>query len=305
MVSSLPSSPVAPKFVEHSWSPIMRVGLLPTARALDAQDGSDFWVVGTAAMLGQGFAITARHVIDACTQRFGLRVTGSQSFEMNYSMTAAQFWCDNNDASPELILYDVRTVRTPTLGDLALLGLVQRTENPQRYDNKMPKFSLLPPKLGEQAVAFGYHSGRVEWDRSANAIGTLGQPATAAGNVIDIHLDGRPLVPGPSFMTDARYRGGISGGSVLIDGTIRGLITSSTEDQHGETIYATVSMLWPLMAIEIDCKLPGEDTGTLRTLHDLAAGGWLYIDGWESIEVIRNDVGRPVGARYNAAAQHQ
>jgi hypothetical protein len=149
-------------------------------------------------------------------------------------------------------------------------------------------------------VAFGYHQGAVQ--RDGKNVTIIRQPSTSVGEVTEVHLSGRPGVPWANFTTNALYKGGMSGGLVINDdGHVCGLVTSCMPGFDGEPHYSAVSLLFPLMALETEFQLPGDDAPKLYTLLDVAKRGIIGVEGLERLEILRDASGKQQSITYRPA----
>jgi hypothetical protein len=195
----------APKFIEHDNSVIMRVGLQLMAERLDARgEADDFDALGSAVLIHPRLAITAKHVMDDYMSKFGVEKTGSMP-ETKFRLSAIQVISDGpEDAASVAVRYAVRNTYHAPSSDLALLTLVPWSPIPPRWDQACARVSIFLPKVGDRAVAFGYHSGEVE--KRDDGLVVSRRPATSVGEVTELHLRGRPIVTWPNFTTNALYK---------------------------------------------------------------------------------------------------
>lgn len=289
-----------PSFVDHGLSPVMRIGLHLVAEHMDAHSGDDYDALGSAVMIHPLLAITAKHVIEDYLRTFGVEEVSDDEMNSRCRLSALQIISDGPDDPKSVgVRYRVWRIHGPRWCDLALLRLEAWSEVPASWDQRCAHLTVAVPRIEDRAVAFGYHRGRVETD--GEHVNIVRQPSTSVGEVTEIHLNGRPGAPWAHFTTNALYKGGMSGGLVLNDdGHVCGLIAKSMPGYEGEPHYSVVSLLFPLMALEAEFQLPGDDAPQKYPLLELGRRGLLCVDGLERLELIENEGGVKKGIKYRA-----
>jgi hypothetical protein len=229
-------------------------------------------VMGTAILIAPGVALTAGHIFDACEQAYG-----PVSEPAPFAMYALQY------GSPaEMHVMDVQRVFRARFTDLALLQLRGETAwLPSEY----PRLDLRLPKAGQKIFAFGY-PGRAT--TVATAIEVVANGHTTTGEVLEVYRQKRDSVraPFPCFSTNARFDDSMSGGPVFNEeGSLMGVVCSNLppetpEEEH----YSIVTLLWPLVAMEIDIPWPEGSAERYKMFEYLSACGHRVI-GLDQIAV--------------------
>jgi hypothetical protein len=258
----------------------------------------EFWASGTATVISPWLAITARHVVEDFLQRFGSSAEGDA--------VAPQF-----HIGLVMVLAAGRGVRSLFAGriwysqpiDIAVLELVPANNDFARgHDWKLPVLDLSPPLVGTQVVAVGYPTPRIDPapDRDGAPVGIWRMtPATSTGVVEELHLEFRDksLLPFPSFRTNARFDGGMSGAPVFNDaGHVCGIVCSGIApmaEEDGHISYASV--LWPMMGIRMNKGWEGHPDGEYYLAFDLASAKEISTVGLERIHISDANGVRTVG----------
>jgi len=248
--------------------------------------------MGTAFLIAPDLLLTAKHVIDDYWEKLDGRAIGEGGH--------GEFFCT---AFQELVTgrferYDVRKVWSPNSYwmDLAIMAL----DRPVAFsDSKAPSgltINAIPPPIGSQVFAFGYHNGIATIGEDEIAISRIA--STTIGIVKEIHPQGRDrLLSWPCFEVNARFEGGMSGGPVFNQqGEVCGLICRGMkfEDPTTEPLsYAT--MIWPMLAITLDHPRPGLPPGPYPAL-ELARHGIITAQNWEGVSLQLDEQGKGTAA---------
>ena len=189
---------------------------LPLFGASD--DGNAFWASGTAVVIAPWLAMTARHVVEDYVERFG--GTGIPSPEEASTIDAhitpkfRLFTCLALHGGKGLISLRVGRMWFSHPMDVALLELVPGSrEFPKDHNWECPVLDLSPPLVGTSIAVMGYPNSQIERKSDLEPGAWNMYPRTSTGSVLEIHHERRDsvLLPFPSFRTNARFDGGMSG----------------------------------------------------------------------------------------------
>ena len=274
-----------PKFTKHNSDGVVTsVALQLLAIRLLPEGGCDYDPRGTAVLLSSGFALTASHVVKDTINNFGITNDGAQ-----FTMVACQVIGNGNTG----VLFSIREITLVPNTDLALLRISLYSKPPEWYQHTAAAFSLMIPRIGDRMSAFGYCAPEVKVDPKDIMIDRT--PATSVGEVTDVHALSRDkyLAPWPCFTTNARYEGSMSGGPVFNDeGHVCGIISTCMKGHDGLPDYSVVSLLWPLMGVEIQERIDGETDLKKYTIRRLAERGVYHnIIGWEHTDIVKDEEG--------------
>lgn len=245
--------------------------------------------MGSAILIRPNLLLTARHVFDDYWAKFDGRKF-EDGMQASFACHAFQKLLDGR-------IYElpIRKVWTAPWSDLALL-LVESA--PEREPMKL-RMSMAPPKLGSTVRAFGYHGCKANVESDSVIIER--DESTSAGVVEEIHWERRDnySITWPCFRVNARFDGGMSGGPVFNEGgQLCGLVCACMPpSEPGEPYVSYVTMLWPMLAIEMDVPRDGHPVGMYPVL-EMVRGGSLEALGWEAIELAFNEDGRVAGIGY-------
>jgi hypothetical protein len=248
------SIPQVPTFVSQPKDTPMAEFAL---RVLVEFAGGETHVIGTAVVIASYLAVTAGHVLDDITERFGLGESGdNEQVVSDYAIRLYQLKPDR-----EYIVWNVFTAWRCPDSDLALLhlGLHSCTDPTKLIAWRSPPLHFTSPPIGTAIAAFGYHSSITRTTPNASGgyhLDLDDKPTTSTGPVEEILPGGQPSgnFTFPCFRVAARFDGGMSGGPVFDDrGMLRGIISGTMfAGDHIDTPISYVCMLWPLLRLMID-----------------------------------------------------
>lgn len=246
--------PHTPTFVpQPADTPASEIAL----RVLVEFAGGETHVIGTAVIIAGHLAVTAGHVLDDITTRFGSgQLEERTQVVSDYAIRLYQI-----TPGPEYVVWNVFTAWRCPDSDLALLhlGLHGSSDPTKPIVWRTPPVHFTTPPVGTPLAAFGYHSSATRTTPNADGgyhLDLDDKPTTSTGVVEEILPTGQPSgnFTFPCFRVAARFDGGMSGGPVFDEaGMLRGIIsgTLSAGDEIDPPI-SYVCMLWPLLRLRID-----------------------------------------------------
>jgi hypothetical protein len=263
--------------------------------------GAQHFVSGTAFVIGRGWAVTAYHVLEDFAWRYNKVRWRDGTLEASFQLLGM---LSLDGDTRHLPLRIMRAWRATPL-DIAVLALGVPEDWPNDHLWKVPKISLLPPKIGEPIFGFGFANSSVSQDPSSSIPTVDLHPRTTTGSVVEVHHELRDTarLPFPSFRTNARFDPGMSGGPIFNgrSGDVCGVICSSlpaTTDEEDHISYA--STLWPIIATLVDTTGTSVSGGTPYPLRRLFENGTLYTEDLANVQLITDTNGlRHAQARYN------
>jgi len=225
-----------------------------------SEDGNQFWASGTAVVVAPWFAMTARHVVEDYVDRFG----GTSIPSPDGASTIAANITPKFQLLTYLALQGGRGLISLRVGrmwftqpmDIAFLELIPGSrESPKDHNWKCPVLDLSPPLIGTSISVMGYPNSHIVRKSDLEPSLWNMQPRTSTGSVLEIHQERRDrvLLPFPSFRTNARFDGGMSGAPVFNSaGNVCGLVCSGMPPMNEEGEHVSyASLLWPAMGIPI------------------------------------------------------
>jgi hypothetical protein len=250
--------------------------------------GWEFYVVGTATVIGGHLAITAKHVLDAIVRKFGAKQVPTGMEAEGYSLRLYQVL-----PGPVYRIWNVfRAWICP--GDLAILhlGLYQTSEAEAKVEWKSPLIRATPPASGRKVFAFGYRESKVTATEGAHGthhinlddIGT-----TSIGEVGQIFPERRDsaLLAFPCFEVFARFVPGMSGGLVMDEsGALCGLVCAGTNLIDANALpLSYASTLWPMLTTMISAdRGDAYPRGIEYPVIDLALDKLIHVVGLEDLD---------------------
>ncbi len=275
------------------------------ALALTAKRDDDFYPSGTAIVIGQYLAITAKHVIEdyycRCENSGSMPTQGKRS--LNFSINAIQVLKEGKAGA----LWNITRVWLSSWTDVAFLRLTPASKLAAEYKWRPPRIALLPPRVNSRVSGFGYASSNIHTRNLAEIDEVIWRtsPHTAIGEVLEIHerQRDRSRLNFPCFRTNARFDGGMSGGPVFDDmGRLCGIVCSNlAPERNGDEHVSYVGSLWPSMATPINLRREGFPPNETYAALELAKHGHISAEGWERIDLAKDACGNIVGARLNSA----
>jgi len=279
-----PQAP-CPSFAETALSSVITEIAVP----LVAVQNGIFKQCGTAVILNNGIAVTAKHIFDWAWRTFeGERMGDDQHLTGTFGLMVIQILNEAKDAA----LWDVREVFFSPFNDVAFLKLVPTSESALSRQCRTPKINLFPPIIGSKVAALGYPAReiKIEQDGENAKLLTDLRPMTTTGIVKQIHEYKRDSVrlPFPCFQTNARFDDGMSGGPVFdSNGCLCGLICQNLPPSiPGEEHVSYVTTLWPSMATKVDFNRAGYPTGIQYPFLDLVSSGFLEAIGHDRLVIL-------------------
>lgn len=160
----------------------------------------DWQGFGSGVMVGDGLALTAKHVIqNAYRQHEKTQFPGDdilsrgtdQEFS-TYTLTAKALKIlaiQTHPNNPEVLMWDIETAWTDSFTDIAVLHLKPNIPNQKFPPIVSPFMTAELPPLGQHVAAFGYHSTDILHCMSREKFSDLllrVHPTTTTGDVLAI-----------------------------------------------------------------------------------------------------------------------
>jgi hypothetical protein len=185
--------------------------------------------------------------------------------------------------SSHLAMWAASKISPCPYSDVALISVVPVDDLAKAQPPLGPlRLSILPPAQGERIAAFGYASTGVVNEEGQQVEFRL-NPSTSIGTVTQVFPEKRDssLLSFPSYEVEAHFIGGMSGGPIFNEaGELCGLVCSGYDD--APVAYGVV--LWPMVGIRIDHRIPNVVSAPPYTILELARAGLLDVRGWEYVE---------------------
>jgi hypothetical protein len=247
-----------------------RDGVLPTK------------AIGSGVFVADRLLMTARHVVQGYWDAYNnskIKMNQPGKKMADFEMFAIQ--APGNSAKPAL--WAASKVAVCPYSDLALISVVPADDLAKAQPPLGPlRLNILPPIKGEKITAFGY--------ASTSVVAEIGQqvefqlnPSTSMGTVTEVFPEKRDstLLSFPSYEVEAHFIGGMSGGPIFNEaGELCGLICSGYDDVP--VAYGVV--LWPMVGIRIDHRIPGVIKAPPYTILELARAGLMDVHNWQYVE---------------------
>lgn len=144
-------------FVEQpSDTPVSEIAL----RVLVEYEDGESYVIGTATLIAPFLAITAEHVLDEITIKYGAEDVKDGAKEItNYSVRLYQCL-----PGPHYVVYQVFAAWSCSDTDISVLhlGLFRSSDPATTLNWRTPPLVFGAPSVGSSLAAFGYHSSIVK-----------------------------------------------------------------------------------------------------------------------------------------------
>lgn len=264
------------------------------ALGLIAQRIDDWHPSGTAIVIAPHLALTAKHIVDDYWRHFG------EDRKLKFGDLHGEFGFLAQQVLPGGIgsLWAVRKLWLSSHSDLAILFLEPYSEVARTYKWRCPMLQLRPPAVGDKVECFGYRGGKAieTVDSKQISVEWTCNPSTAVGKVIQVFHDQRDrgMLNFPCFSTNAPFTHGMSGGPIIVNGLLSGIICASgPEDEDGHKITYGAS-LWPLLAMSLELDVAEYPTRSEFTVLELVKRGFIRSVDLDCIRVTSLDDNRPV-----------
>lgn len=264
------------------------------------RNGKEEQVAGTAFVIGEGYALTAYHVIADFVEKYeGIRDVNSH-LNISFEMLMYLRFDGGETILPIKVL---RTWCSRSL-DIAILALGVPTDWADDHRWTVPTVALVPPQVGTTVCAVGFANSTISREPNNPTPTMEVHPRLAPGLVEEIYHLKRDSarMPFPSFQTDARYDGGMSGGPIFNpDGHVCGVVCSSIPPETpGETHTSFGSSIWPIIGTLVDSLGPDVATGDFYPALRLFESGVFQSKGLESVSISMAENGQYTASiRYN------
>lgn len=250
------------------------------------RDGIPF-SFGTAFVIRPYLLVTARHVVEEFISNSHLT---EKNNELEITFWAIQIeWVAGEHGCN---IWQVVNAYMSPHSDLCLLHLSAYNDTASKYQQwKTVPVSLIPPRIGEEVTAFGFHATKFNGSKFSEmgALEHLELNDTASrsvGNVKEIYMLRRDsvMLPFPCFEVDSQYEPGMSGGLVInSNGELCGIVCSSMPLDDGYCSH--VAQIWPVLGIEVDFGGDSTELSGVFPLSKLVETGRWNPKGWENVQV--------------------
>jgi hypothetical protein len=239
--------------------------------------------LGSAVLIAPRLALTARHNLDEYSKDFDGRPL-QDGVPLGFNIHAFQVFDDGQ------IHWDVVNTMNAIFADLTLLSLAPLRDEPRSEMRFVTPMDLVPPKLDDQVLVLGYHSGTAEMP-DEKTLHLHSKAEMPHGPVREVFMEGRggQLVH-PCFHVACLLEGGMSGCPAFnTSGRLCGVAYAGAKASEGSEETAYFSLLWPAMGLSLGWEYAGWPPGT--PLLDLARAGVIEARGNEHVAL------EPVGTR--------
>ena len=221
-------------------------------------------------MIAPRVALTARHVVDEIFAQFGLAASSKARHQLPFAVQLGLA----EPSTGAVLRHDV--VGFYYSEQIDITGLLLETEVRTGNSIVLPRLRALPPEVGEPITGVGFPKNEVVYD-SGDEYRIRIKPSLTNGVVQEVHdlkRDGA-LISFPSFRTDARFDGGMSGGPVFdSNGHVCGVICSNLPPDVGGVDHVSyASTLWPSLGL----TRHSQDGGETEDLYHLAKQGVIQV----------------------------
>jgi hypothetical protein len=247
-----------------------------------------FYVIGTATLIGCHLAITARHVIEDISKRFGAKPVPGGAEVDGYCVRLYQVL-----PGPVYRLWNVCRAWI-TSSDIAILHLsLELSSGPETTINwRSLIIRVSPPPSGQKVLAFGYRESKIEVSETADgghhiALNDLG--TTSIGEVGQIFPERREsvMLTFPCFEVYAKFAHGMSGGLVIDeDGALCGLVCAGYDfADPNATPLSYAATLWPMLTTIISAdRGDAFPRGVKYPMIDLVLDKIIHAVGLETLD---------------------
>ena len=212
-------------------------------------------VWGTAFLIAEGWAMTAKHVVmDYLKSIGGIDFSRGSAIKAGFSFLI--YLCVS-DTAGQPVVFGVTRIYYNETTDIALLRMKIQEEKKWESLAKFPALQLLPPEVGESISVVGCpHSYLGHTANNIREVHTF--PRLSTGVVRDVHEMARDRnLNFPCFYTSARVLGRMSGSPIFnYDGCICGVAVYSMQQDETLEPISYGATLWPAAGIQCDGEPP-------------------------------------------------
>ncbi len=238
--------------------------------------------LGTAFFIAPYTAMTAAHVVSSLWDE--LRAPWERGRYPRKTVDRAFYAILGNlpdlDRPEELAQWQATSAHKCEFGDIAFLNLVPTNQVAEKVSwPYFPELELLPPNIGERISACGFPDvAREEIRAGVTKVSVTSK--ISVGTVTDDLPSGRGSWRFPQFETNAEVDHGMSGGPVMHDGKVCGVVSyAGTYDGIAGPSY--IATLWP--ALLSGRVTPSVDPRDSIPLLSMLETGAVTSQGWRSI----------------------
>ena len=252
--------------------------------------------MGSAFFIAPYTAVTAKHIVDSLWDELRMHWERGKYPKgvVENAFFAVLSHAPDADYPDDLARWQATSAVKSRYTDIAVMNLVP--VNPTAEQLVWPSFAdlmLTPPEIGSEIAAYGFpdvSQEKLSDDRSrVSATSRL-----ANGSVVALWEAGRGSFNFPHFETDAELDHGMSGGPVMCNGSICGVVSYGRTSEDGATA-SFAAALWPLLLDEMETSVDPRESIPVASMIET---GHVRAPGWRSLRKRvtsdRDANGRPV-----------
>lgn len=240
--------------------------------------------MGTGFFIAPYLGVTAKHVgqglWDELEMPWKRGKYPTQTVEPAFYVAASQMV---DVARKDLVANWEVTGLTPlNLTDIEFLNLVPRNKvaAEMKWPAQFPRIELVPPPVGVEVWCFGYPGATHDHRPGESTVNLMTEPTLIGGEVLAHFDQGRGSWRFPQFQVSMPFEPGMSGGPVMHDGNICGVISYGPQFEEGPgASYA--ACLWPVLLSEVAASIDPRNQN--NPVLDLLRTGFLRSPGWKDL----------------------
>ena len=275
--------------------------LMLSCPVYDASNG-EVTRIGSATYVMPGLFLTAKHNFEAWQ---GRGVGAGRDFDVDqvpHTTSLSTKVAVLHYSKAGRVVWHIEQIGTIPGYDVAFLmceqadAFMMELVNERHFPGTAIGFDMHAPVIGESVVAMGYPGNKISVDEFEKV--PPENLLRSTGTVEDMHMDGAGImVKTAAIQADNEIYGGMSGGPVVRDNYICGLISAGLDPHEDYQKHSTfISMLWEAFSLPITSRLFGKGEPRTMSLLDVAKEGLPVVRGAEHIE------SKPEGFVWNANA---
>lgn len=254
----------------------------------------EFWGCGSGVMISPSFILTARHVVENCYLKSGVKPE-----DADFSIIAFQVLHTSQKGN----IYQVRkiTYNNYIQNDLALLYITPYLA--QTPTNFAPVISLKQLSSKDKIDCFGHSRPNMQI-KEENICEWFTDGKSSSGLVEDFHINGRGIFKFMGYSTNMRSLDGMSGGGVFHEGCLVGVINgdldigdgNSDTRQEGSLFFSSLA---PFLLFKLDVTLPELNISNQSLyVYQLIELGYFVKNARYDIGIITDSEGTPKELRF-------
>jgi len=182
--------------------------------------------------------------------------------------------------------------------DIAFLNLVPNDPISEKFlwPKPFPALDLVPPAPTEAVWAFGYTDFAYKHTPGEAVVDIEAQPKLMEGQVTGHYPHGRGTWRFPQIEVSCPFDPGMSGGPLIHQQRICGLVSYGPELTDGERGFSFAAALWPLLASDVGSNI--DPRAAANPVLEMIVNNAISAPGWRKLQsritLGKTETGEPI-----------